>query len=414
MRVNKTQRNYIIVFLCVMLLIMGVGYAAFNSQLKISGTSNVTSSFVVKITNIQSKNVVGGASNKEIPTFSDDSATFSTSLTSPGDSITYDVTVENQGTIDAVLKTISKTDASNSAILFETSGLDEGQVLNHGETATMTVKVSYNSAFEDQPDNLESTLKITLDFEQKGSSEVTPSVAISSDDLKAKAVTTGDGIYADEYESGRYVYKGANPNNYITFSGQEWRILSVEDDGMLKLVKNGYVGDRVFDGTSSNNWSRPADINTYLNGEYLESLSDKDKIVAHNWNIGSVVNNNSDLAGQITDESSVTSNDKVGMITASEYIRSNSNISQCGNFSAVGKYYCSSTTYMQSYISYYGYLWTISPVKDTTDSMVVVTRSNSLSSYAVNKKASYVPAIYLSSSTMLTGEGTKDNPYVIE
>ncbi len=33
---NRTQRNYIIVGLCMILVIMGVGYAAFQSQLKIT------------------------------------------------------------------------------------------------------------------------------------------------------------------------------------------------------------------------------------------------------------------------------------------------------------------------------------------------------------------------------------------
>lgn len=42
----------------------------------------------------------------------------------------------------------------------------------------------------------------------------------------------GDGLYKDVYESGRYIYKGVNPNNYITFNGEEagWRIISLESD----------------------------------------------------------------------------------------------------------------------------------------------------------------------------------------
>ena len=49
---TRNQRNNIIIGLCVILLIMLVGYAAFQSQLKISGTSNISSNFLVKITNI--------------------------------------------------------------------------------------------------------------------------------------------------------------------------------------------------------------------------------------------------------------------------------------------------------------------------------------------------------------------------
>ena len=53
-RLNSNQRNYIIIGLCMILVIIGVGYAAFSSQLKISGTSNIASNFLVKITDIQS------------------------------------------------------------------------------------------------------------------------------------------------------------------------------------------------------------------------------------------------------------------------------------------------------------------------------------------------------------------------
>ncbi len=94
-RLNSRQRNYIIAGLCMILVIMGVGYAAFQSQLKISGTSNVTSNWSVKITNIQSKVISGTPTNALEPTHDDTTATFSTRLTSPGDTMQYDVTVSN-------------------------------------------------------------------------------------------------------------------------------------------------------------------------------------------------------------------------------------------------------------------------------------------------------------------------------
>ena len=70
-RLNRTNRNYIIAGLCMILVIMGVGYAAFQSQLKISGTSNIASNFLVKITDIQSTVQSGSASDAEVPTHTD-------------------------------------------------------------------------------------------------------------------------------------------------------------------------------------------------------------------------------------------------------------------------------------------------------------------------------------------------------
>ena len=66
---NNKKRNIIIGSLCAVVLLMAVGYAAFQTVLNIQGTSNITSSWNVKITNVTSKNIVGTASNNGDPSF---------------------------------------------------------------------------------------------------------------------------------------------------------------------------------------------------------------------------------------------------------------------------------------------------------------------------------------------------------
>ena len=84
----------------------------------------------------------------------------------------------------------------------------------------------------------------------------------ASDMLKENVVDEGDGLYKDIYEDGRYFYKGTNPNNYITFNNETWRILSVETDGSLKIIRKQSIGVRVWDESGgengSNEWDRPA------------------------------------------------------------------------------------------------------------------------------------------------------------
>ena len=423
-RLNRTQRNYIIIGLCAILVIMGVGYAAFQSQLKISGTSNITSNFLVKITNIEVSSQSGGAADKpDVTTHTDTTATFGTTLQSPGDTITYDITIENQGSIDAVLKTITKTDTNNSAIIFETSGVNEGDELNIGKTATMQVTVTYNPSVTNQPTDLESTLNVTLDYEQSDGSSVGPGpggITTTVGGQEIEVVSSGDGLYADEYEEGKYTYKGANPNNYITFNNEEWRIISIASDGRIKIIRNESIGNMVFDSDNSNAWET-SDIKTYLNGEYLESITtNKDKIVSHTWSIGAVTDSNSDLAGQIADENGTQSqNASVGMITASEYLRANTNTEQCGNISinnTNGKT-CLTTNWMYNVVPSDGYLWTISPsargsltgfnVDGTSYGAGYVSSSPAYASNGVS------PAVYLSSDITLTGDGSSSNPFVI-
>ena len=80
-----------------------------------------------------------------------------------------------------------------------------------------------------------------------------------------------------------YRYRGASPKNYVTFNNEVWRIIGVfpTDDGTgkienrIKLIKDQSVGYKYWDtsgSNGSNNWARPATLNTELNTTYLNSL----------------------------------------------------------------------------------------------------------------------------------------------
>ena len=164
---SRRQRNNLIIGgLCAVVVLMGIGYAAFASQLKINGTSSISSNFSVLITDITSGSIVGGASNAAEPAHTNTTATFNTNLVSPGDSITYTIKVENQGTIDAILTSIDVNTGSNEAIEFVTSGIEEGDNLLQGESDELYVKVTYSNSITSQPENTSSTITVTLNYEQ--------------------------------------------------------------------------------------------------------------------------------------------------------------------------------------------------------------------------------------------------------
>ena len=157
--------------------------------------------------------------------------------------------------------------------------------------------------------------------------------------LKSIVVSTGEGLYADTTEDGRYIYRGADPNNYIKLGNDMYRIISVESDNTLKVMKstseqlipfdskdNRYEEGTYCTGTYNGNYSgcsvwgnintvfdkngnnvttfpdyygssdyyklptKEAGINTYLNTTLYDKLSDdvKNIIVKHYFNIGSV------------------------------------------------------------------------------------------------------------------------------
>ena len=107
-RLKRNQKNILLGSLCALVLVMTVAYAAFSSSLSINGTGATTNNWDIKITNIQSKDIEGSAVDAS-KSYTDLTASFSTEFTQPGDSITYDITVTNNGSLDAQLSEINKT-----------------------------------------------------------------------------------------------------------------------------------------------------------------------------------------------------------------------------------------------------------------------------------------------------------------
>lgn len=65
------------------------------------------------------------------------------------------------------------------------------------------------------------------------------------DKIKEKIVTQESGLYAVGDE---YIFKGIKPKNYITLFGHEYRIMSVDKNGILRLIKStSEIASRIWD-----------------------------------------------------------------------------------------------------------------------------------------------------------------------
>ena len=97
---------------------------------------------------------------------------------------------------------------------------------------------------------------------------------ISISDLIKTVVTSGDGLYVDDTETGRYIYKGATPNNYIKLDSDIYRIISIESDGTLKVIKNSNIGWIVLDPSYITNIPGVTDKNSTEGTRYTTVLTD--------------------------------------------------------------------------------------------------------------------------------------------
>ena len=162
------KKNIIISFLVAIVCIMAIGYATFQTTLNITGTASITSDWNIKITDVTTKNVIGDATKAFEPVVSDTAVTFKTNLVSPGDSMTYEVTISNEGNVDAKVESIEMTDSKNPAIVFQTSGINENDLLEAGQKQTYNVIVSYSDTITSQPEEISATLTVKLNYVQNG------------------------------------------------------------------------------------------------------------------------------------------------------------------------------------------------------------------------------------------------------
>ena len=403
------------------------------------------------------------------PSYTATTATMEANLYSPGDAMTYEITIQNKGTIDAVLSKITKSDSNNPAILFETSGVNEGDTLLAGETAKMTVKISYNSSVTSQPENLSAEMAVTLEYTQapEGYLPPTPS-GPTIGGQEVELVDSGDGLYEDEYESGRLIYRGQNPDNYITFNGELWRIIAKEADGTYKIIRNDILASRPFDeknhrsteknsyctnpqwgcgvfaavegtfsspsGSQSGTVTEDSSIKIYLNEDYYTNNINetaKEQMTSHSFNIGAVEHLNQSgaeadsIEKNIAGEEMYTWTGNVGLANVSDILRASTNpLCTSATTSSNNLTACNSNYLLDKGEASTLFYWTINAYSFSLESggnSDGVWNGFVYSSYARVRSASasdssgYAPrpAVFLKSDTTLTGLGTKESPFTI-
>ena len=263
----------------------------------------------------------------------------------------------------------------------------------------------------------------------------------------------------DMYDNLRYV--GDNPNNYIIFNGELWRIIglfnnvtTIDDNGnekieqVVKIIRGSSIGKYKWNTSNSetertsedssgdtcvvNNWATSS-LSKVLNDYYLNDISDESKQYVANvkWHTGTV-----DRSAYLNDDISV--NDlynlekedayytgdgcqrsstwvgKIGLIDISDYAFSKIDTLNESLTSIRDKF-----EYRWMYSSFLGHraIWTIT--SDRSKKTGVVAIDNLLTNYfytfvSIYNELDTYPSLYLKADTLsLAGNGTAENPYII-
>ena len=246
--------------------------------------------------------------------------------------------------------------------------------------------------------------------------------------------TDASGLYAStDTNTGKptYYFRGNVTNNYVKFAGQTWRIVRVNEDGTIRIVMQDGINDNATYKFNSN----------YNNYTYMYYTNSQVKTTLESWyqtNIGSkgvlankVVNSNyyceqakakgdsNYTSGSATmttynkytpDFKCTTDGNGKGVVNASIGLLSYDEVVHAGGY------------YNQSNSNYYLYnssisWWTMSPAGLSSGRSRVwhVYYNSSFGSVDVNFTYRLRPVLNLNANTKISdGDGTKDNPFVVE
>lgn len=233
--------------------------------------------------------------------------------------------------------------------------------------------------------------------------------------------------------SKRYVYENSNPNNYVKFNNELWRIVALEADKTIKLVKEDFLDTNFPFGTS--NAVSSSSLISYLNSNssanvdnaFYGSMAPKaqNMIVSYNFKIGTY--NFSSLNSPYTTESASTFKTKIGLLSPSDYASASSN-SEC-SVSSSYTHSADDPCLTNNYLYKSARWWLINPVSggvttitegnntDLNDKCSSATTTqkekDGLNSFPATCYAKVRPAVYLSKEiTIVSGNGSNTTPYV--
>ncbi len=231
---ERKKKRLIIFSMIGLLFIMAAGYAAFQTNLNIKGTSSINSNWDIRITNVTEANKNGEAETVST-NFSDLTAYMEANLYNKGDYIEYDVTIENKGTFDAKLSDIiTNVKSNNEAVLITFSGYTKGETLYKETSKIIKVKIEYNPEYEGKATGSgEIEVDFTYDQAEGGTIVPTDKYLVTYDcTTNGGSDCTNYNEYLSEGSSINLTYQGTN-KQYYDFVG--WNTDKDAHEGLTSL-----------------------------------------------------------------------------------------------------------------------------------------------------------------------------------
>ena len=275
---------------------------------------------------------------------------------------------------------------------------------------------------------------------------------LNSKIIGLSGTTQGTGQVVNE---NGYRYEGKDPNNYVLFNNELWRIIGVFDSSthgqsgqnLTKIIRNDSIGSYAWHKSNTNNWSASS-LKTILNDYYYNSengngqtacyfygttvpgncnftetglsASARSMIQSVTWKLGGRSNTSATASTFYSAERGTTvysgrpttATGYIGLMYPSDYGYSvlSSSCVRTTNLSSYNKSACGG----QSWLLKNGNEWTMTPYSSISDGVFFVFSNANLDYSIANYGRAVRPVAYLKSSVVvLSGTGSISDPYII-
>ena len=286
--------------------------------------------------------------------------------------------------------------------------------------------------------------KCTLYFEE---SKVTPATDVIEDAYTNNTTT----LAYDEANNLRYI--GADPNNYVLFNDELWRIIGVFSEDthgasgqkLIKIIRNDSIGNIAWDSANTNDWST-ASLQTTLNGDYLngsgsyastgiKSDTARNMIETVTWKLGGTASYTSSSNGlashfygyergtTVYSGRPTTWSGKVALMYPSDYGYATSGGSTTNRDACLAKelYNWDSSSFSDCKNNDWlydssTYQWTLTPNSSGSGNVFNVYGTGCVNfPFRAAGSNGVRPSVYLTSNVKISGgDGTSNSPYTLE
>ena len=257
-------------------------------------------------------------------------------------------------------------------------------------------------------------------------------------------------------------YEGMNPNNYVWFNNELWRIIGAFDanthgvtgESLVKIIRNESLGGLAWDKSNKNNWATSSLMNllngAYLNqedgtnGDYCYGYSTiakahcdyREKGISDNyhnmietrvvWKLGGISSQSNTASSFYAAERGTTvygsnatvwpnssgASYPIGLMYMSDYGYAVPE-SSCARTTNIGSYNNANCT-LNNWLYGEGYEWTLTHTSSYSYSAFNVVYYGTAAYYKAITGYSVRPVLYLKSSAwVISGDGSEANPFIL-